>query len=282
MGEKREADYNLHGYGLDKRLVEGTCGHCGKAVVFKDPEAGPTSLHFQQTIVGSEDEADEIIEHYFVMGVFPNPRCQSATILYRVEAWEQHGNWSSEPHVGREEIIHPRGGTRRGLPEEVPAALRDLYEEAGRIEFLSPTATAFISRRILEQTLREQLGSKARLVKLIDSFLDTMGVPTELHELMHDVRGFGNIAGHPAQTSGGDWVVVDQVEATYILDVVKELLDFIHVRPARQRAMRARLEQKKRGEIPARDVRGDVVVGSVPKPPPSGPPLAEPDDDLPF
>ncbi len=113
-------------------------------------------------------------------------------------------------------------------------------------------------------------------------FLEEAGVPTELHEFMHDVRGFGNIAGHPAQTPDGVWAVVDQVEATYILDVVKELLDFVHVRPARQQAMRERLEQKRRGEIPAGDVQGDVVVGTTPKPPPAALPQVEPDDDLPF
>lgn len=116
-------------------------------MVFKDPEAGPTSMHFRQTIVGGGEEADDRIGHYFVMGVCPNPRCHSATILYQVEVWEQHGGWGSDPYVQREEIIHPRG------------------------------------------------------------------LPTELNELMHDVRGFGNIAGHPSQTSDGDLVVVDQVRS---------------------------------------------------------------------
>jgi hypothetical protein len=107
---------------------------------------------------------------------------------------------------------------------------------------------------------------------------------------MHDVREFGNIAGHPAQTTDGEWVNVDQVEASYILDVVKELMDYVHVRPTRQREMRERLVLKKRGELPARDVQSDVVLGSMqpqpPKPSQKASTFTSPfdkiDDDLPF
>ncbi|MGA2403995.1 MAG: DUF4145 domain-containing protein, partial [Syntrophobacteraceae bacterium] len=224
MGTLADREFNLEGWGSDKRLIEGPCGHCHHAVAFKEPEQNP-SLAFKQLIRG-EDENDEERTHYFIMGICPRPRCQQATIIYRQEStFIYRGNWQ-EPKILQERVIFPATSHRVDLPEEVPNSLREMYREAASIENLSPNGSAFLARRILEQTLRERFGKpKSKLVNLMDEFLQLESPPASLHQMMHDIREFGNIAGHPAQDQQGEWTTVDPAEASYTLDVVAEVLD---------------------------------------------------------
>ena len=97
---------------------------------------------------------------------------------------------------------------------------------------------------------------------------------------MHDVREFGNIAGHPARDQEGEWITIEAAEASYTLDVVAELLDHIYVRRQRRLAMRERWEAKKRGDILPLDSSSRVVVGGREQPINVDAGLT--DDDVPF
>src|SRR5208337_3752445 len=250
MGTLTDREFNLEGWGSDKRLIEGPCGHCQHAVAFKEPEQHP-SLAFKQLIRG-EDDLDEVRTHFFIMGICPRPRCQQATIVYRQESTFIYQGNQQETTLLQERVIFPGTSHRNNLPEEVPSTLRELYREATSIESLSPNGAAFLARRILEQTLRDRFEKpKAKLANLIDEFLQTESPPSGLHRMMHDIREFGNIAGHPAQDQQGEWTTVDPAEASYTLDVVAEVLDYVYIMPVRRQAMRERWQSKKRGEIPA-------------------------------
>jgi hypothetical protein len=279
MGTLSDREFNLDGWGADKRLVEGPCGHCHYAVAFKEPETR-ACLEFRQTLDRGDDE-DEQRTHYFVMGICPRPRCQQATIVYRAESVTVSRGDYNDPVLLEERVVFPSSSLRAPLPENVPSHLRRLYQEAGSIENLSPNGAAFLAGRILEQTLRERFQKpRGKLAKLIDEFLKDEDAPQGLHQLMHDIREFRNIAGHPAQANEGDWTAVDAVEATYTLDVVAELLEYIYVKPVVRKAMRERWQAKKRGESPPpHQTETKVVVGGRDAPP------AEPhpsDDEVPF
>ncbi len=157
--------------------------------------------------------------------------------------------------------------------------LRLLYREAASIENLSPNGSAFLARRILEQSLREHLRKpRAKLVDLIGDFLEHEVASDTLHRRMHDVREFGNIAAHPSRDQQGEWTIVDAAEASYTLDVVAELLDHLYVRPKHRQAMRDRWQAKKRGEHPQSDQPNKVILGGreITAPSPAS------DDDIPF
>jgi hypothetical protein len=199
VGTITDQEFNLEGWGPDKRLIEGPCGHCHHAVAFKEPEQH-ACLAFKQVIRG-EDEVDEERSHYFIMGICPRPRCQQATIIYRQEStslWQ--GEPQENPVLLQERVIFPATSHRTDLPEEVPASLRELYREAASIEHLSPNGSTFLARRILEQTLRDRFGKpRAKLANLIGKFLETEPASSALYQMMYDIREFGNIAGHPTQ-----------------------------------------------------------------------------------
>ena len=82
MGILIDREFNLAGWGVDKKLIEGPCGNCHHAVAFKDPE-GKACLAFTQTTYHEDDREERT--HYFVMGICPRPKCQEATIVYRLE-----------------------------------------------------------------------------------------------------------------------------------------------------------------------------------------------------
>lgn len=280
MGLLSDREFNLEGWGADKRLIEGPCGHCNHAVAFKEPE-NRACLQFSQVILRGEDQEKRI--HYFVMGICPRPRCQEATIVYRLEKLFISGGYQTGyddgPELLQERIIFPADSLRADLSEEIPAELRLLYREAASIESLSPNGSAFLARRILEQSLREHLGKpRGKLVDLISEFLEHEVASDTLHRLMHDVREFGNIAGHPAPGQQGEWTVVDAAEASYTLDVVAELLDHLYSRPKRRQVMRDRWRAKKRGENPPEPAQSKVVLGGRDTPPDSIPS----EDDIPF
>jgi hypothetical protein len=277
MPTVRDREFNLEGWGADKRLIEGSCGHCHHAVAFKEPEAN-ACLTLTQAIP-LEDDIEERT-HYFVMGICPRPRCQEATIVYRIERVFITRGYRNDPELLQERVIFPAASHRPALPDEVPTSLKTLYVEAATIEHLSPNGSAFLARRILEQALRERFEKpRGKLIDLIDRFLETESTSTPLHRLMHDVREFGNIAGHPAQDQQGEWTTVDPGEASYTLDIVVELLDHIYVKPKRREQMRARWESKKRGESVPSDTRNHIIIGGR-EPPPSS--SGTQGDDIPF
>ncbi len=279
MNEVADRDHAIIGWGDHRRLRDGICGHCSRAVAFTEPHAG-ACLSFRQELRTEDDEDTEFRTHFFIMGLCPHPHCHEATIVYRVEQIFGRDSYA----LLRQETIFPRSSPRPPLPAEVPADLAAIYREAASIEDRSPTGAAFLAGRILEQTLRHTLKkAKGPLVGLIDRFLEQPHVPEGLTKLMHDVRELRNIAGHPAQGEDGAWIIVDQVEAAYVLDVVAELLDFVYVRPHRQSKMRARIQAKKEGKalpVPA----GAPVVerADPPKPAPAATPFDADNDSLPF
>jgi hypothetical protein len=263
------------------RLAEGFCGHCKAYVAFKQPAQSDFHIVFEILSESEdEDESGHVIRHHFVLGICPRPSCQKATIAHRVEeATSYRGDLYDHSQV--DEVVYPMDWySRQPLAEAVPADLRKLYLEAASIESKSPNGAAFLARRILEQALRDSFGSKQRLVDLIDRFLDEEHPPERLHDLMTDIRQFGNIAGHPGQNIDGEWIDIDASEAGYTLDVASEVLDFVYVRPARQQAMRERWEAKKKGEIVDKERPSKMVLEAVPES--ERETRVESDDELPF
>jgi hypothetical protein len=260
-------------------LGDGYCGHCTRSVAFKESGREGSSWSFQTVSPDPEGE-DWLEEHRFIIGLCPRPTCARATVVH--EIWSALADRNMELSIDKQEIIYPLASVRSLLPNEVPSGLRALYEEAARIEYLSTNGAAFLGRRLLEQVLRTALDEHGQLAGLIDRFLERNALPGHLADLMHDVRQFGNIAAHPAPTSDGGWIDVDQEEATYVLDVVSELLEHVYVRPMRQAAMRERWQAKRRGETPVTPLPSRIEVVPATAPPDGrGSPFEE-DDDLPF
>ena len=113
---------------------------------------------------------------------------------------------------------------------------------------ISPKASAALSRRCLQNLLRDAAGVKpGNLADEIQEVTDAKTVPSHLIEVIDAVRQIGNFAAHPMKSkSTGEILPVEPNEAEWNLDVLEALFDFYYVQPSIIAAKRQKLNEKLR------------------------------------
>ncbi len=144
------------------------------------------------------------------------------------------------------ELIRPKTISRALLPPEVPPKFAGDYKEACLVFADSPKASAALSRRCLQDLLKEKANTtKQDLADQIQEVLDSKTLPTYLAESLDAVRNIGNFAAHPIKSkSTGEIVDVEPGEAEWNLDVLEGLFDFYFVQEQKLREKREKLNQK--------------------------------------
>lgn len=113
------------------------------------------------------------------------PHCKEYTILAK-------GIGSAVKDVNT--AIRPQSQARK-YPDYIPLAIRSDYEEASAILYLSPKASATLSRRCLQGMIRDFFQiSKGNLFEEINAIKDK--IPAEQWAVLDDVRRIGNIGAH--------------------------------------------------------------------------------------
>lgn len=143
-------------------------------------------------------------------------------------------------------IVYPKGITRAPLSTVVPNIYAQDYKEACLVLYDSPKASAALSRRALQNLLRDfQKVKHADLSKEIQEVLDLKVLPSHLGELIDAVRIIGNFAAHPNKSKNtGEIIDVEQGEAEWLLDVLEGLFDFYFVQPDISSKKKAALNEK--------------------------------------
>jgi len=142
-------------------------------------------------------------------------------------------------------IVYPRTSARR-VPAEVDTQFASDFKEACLVIADSEKASAALSRRCLQNLLREKAGTKAKdLDKQIQEVLDSGDLPSHLGAAIDAVRAIGNFAAHPIKsTNTGEVIDVEPGEAEWNLDTLEGLFDFYCVQPARLAKKRDALNKK--------------------------------------
>jgi hypothetical protein len=169
-----------------------------------------------------------------------NPLCQKTTI--RATLWKRElnsdGNWRPTDQLQFWELAP--GSRARPWPDYIPAHVREDYEEACKIEYLSPKASATLSRRCLQSIIRDFFGvSKPRLLDEINEVAAQVG--PDIAEALHALRAIGNIGAHPHR----DPAVIENVEvgeATAMIDLIEVLIEdtYLDRREREERIARAK------------------------------------------
>jgi len=191
--------------------------------------------HFQRGTFGHDPENGHLdIEsgscphcaRLIVRGVFVTSGGQHTVTEQRVEFW-------------------PSRRQRRVAPE-IPDEYADDFVEAAAVLPLSAKASAAVSRRLLQHTIREKAGIKKRnLDDEIQALTDSNTLPADLGHDLDALRTLGNFAAHPIKsTNTGEVVDVEPGEAEWLVEVLEELLDFYFVRPAVRETRRTALNTK--------------------------------------
>jgi hypothetical protein len=134
------------------------------------------------------------------------------------------------------------------LPKEVPEKFTADFREAHDTLDVSPKASAALSRRCLQNLIREQEGIiKHDLMDEIRELLSRNKLPVYIAEDLDSIRNVGNFAAHPIKnTNTGQIEDVETGEAEWTLQVLEEVLLFYFCQQAISKARRDALNQKLR------------------------------------
>jgi hypothetical protein len=154
-------------------------------------------------------------------------------------------------HESGSYVLLPRVSSRPPISPDVPDQYASLAREAGLILADSPRASAALSRRCLQQLLRnEAKAPHGKLYHEIEWALANADLPSRAKRSLHELREIGNMAAHPNKVQDSDdYLEVGQGEADWTLDVLDDLFDHYFVSPALDAARRADLA-KKLGKAP--------------------------------
>lgn len=161
---------------------------------------------------------------------------------YRIE----HADSQRFEEIEETILVRPKGSSRPPAPSEVPSQYAEDYTEACLVFTDSPKASAALSRRCLQNILREKAGVRERtLEQEIQKVLDSGTLPSYLATDIDAVRNIGNFAAHPMKSQNtGEILPVEPGEAEWNLDVIEALFDFYFVGPARAQTRRDALNNK--------------------------------------
>jgi hypothetical protein len=143
-------------------------------------------------------------------------------------------------------MVWPKVVSRAPIPSEVPKDIASEYKEACLVLADSAKASAALSRRCLQNLLRQAVGVKpGDLYDEIQQVLDSNRLPSVIADGIDGVRVVGNFGAHPIKSKNtGEIVDVEPNEAEWNLDVLESLFDFYYVLPARAKAKKEALNKK--------------------------------------
>jgi len=192
---------------------------------------------WEEKKIGSDEEGTWRIKYCTC------PSCKK--LIIKLE--ETHTS-NRPPHslLRREYLVRPKAISRAPLPPEVPEKFANDYKEACLVVTDSPKASAALSRRCLQNLLREKAGTtKKNLADQIQEVIDSNQLPSYLLEGLDAIRNIGNFAAHPIKSkSTGEIVEVEPGEAEWNLDILERLFDFYFVQPEILKKKREKLNQK--------------------------------------
>jgi len=135
----------------------------------------------------------------------------------------------------------------RPISPKVPKQFAKDFNEAAAVLADSPNASAALSRRCLQNLIREQEKiHKDTLNDEIDELLkDGTRVPPYIALDLHTIRRAGNVAVHPMKhTETGVVADVEPWEADYLLNILENLFEFYFVKPEETLEKREKIAKK--------------------------------------
>jgi hypothetical protein len=197
-----------------------TCPHCERAVTISSERLSAVD----HTLRIDNAVGRRTLRTAFI--VCPNPQCRKFTLTAVLH--ESHyitaASGVSGERLTRQlqdwQLIPPSAGKR--FPAYVPQAIRDDYIEACLIRYLSPKASATLSRRCLQGILRDYWNARpGRLVDEIDEVKPKVDATTWM--AIDAVRRLGNIGAHMEKDIN---VIVDvePEEAELLVALVETLI----------------------------------------------------------
>jgi hypothetical protein len=173
----------------------------------------------QATLNLKNAEGPRVLKAYFV--VCPNEKCKRFTLTASLHPLKYlDGNQFAGDVIQSWSLIPSSKAIP--LPDYIPKAVRDDYEEACLISDLSPKASATLSRRCLQGMIRDFWSlSKPRLVEEIAAIKSK--VDPDTWDAIEAVRKVGNIGAH-MEADINVIVDVEPAEAVLLIGLIETLI----------------------------------------------------------
>ena len=173
------------------------------------------------------------------------PGCDEL-IIYLVER-----SYIGTKEIGRflekenEILIYPYRSEFQNL-DDIPKDYLEDYNEAINVLSASPKASAALTRRLLQNIIREEFKIKENSLALeIQKFIELNGIPSHLTDAIDAVRNIGNFAAHPTKDKNtGEIVSVENGEAEWLIEVIEALFDFTFIQPKKLKKRQKELNLK--------------------------------------
>jgi Domain of unknown function (DUF4145) len=127
-----------------------------------------------------------------------------------------------------------------GLDHAVPERIRQIYEEASRIENIAPNAFAVQIRRALEAVCIDRGATRGSLVQNIHELANRGEIPKTLVEASDLLRLIGNIGAHAGDRD------VHRPQAHSLDRFFRAIVEYLYVSPKRIEQFRASLEKARK------------------------------------
>jgi hypothetical protein len=189
---------------------------------------------------GSEETQYSITSHKC-------PSCNEP-IMWLNNIIVRFGESASDRKITSTTLLFPKRPVKH-VPAGIPSKFADDFREAYDTLQASPKASAALSRRCLQNLIREQEGIiEKTLFAEVDRLLKLRKLPQYLADDLDAIRNVGNFAAHPVKDlNTGEIVNVEPGEAEWTLQVLEGLLMFYFVELPQSRARRDALNQKLKG-----------------------------------
>ena len=207
-----------------------TCPFCDRANTVTEERSRTASadLHINNA------EGNQRLVTIFI--VCPHPECRRTSLMASLHHLSQDsfGRWQTGDRIRSWNLVPP--SRAMAVPDYVPQAVREDYEEACTIRDASPKAAATLARRCLQGMIRDFWGAKpGRLVEEIEQIKDRTDSLT--WEAIDAVRRVGNIGAH-MEKDINIIVDVDPQEAELLIGLVETLIrDWYVAREERKRRL---------------------------------------------
>lgn len=143
-------------------------------------------------------------------------------------------------------FIYPQYPNGEVLNEAIPEQYIQLYKESEQVSYISPRASATLSRYLLQMILHEELGIKKRnLEEEISELENRNNIPSELVTMLQVMRKVANFGAHPKKSTNSNEIMeVEKGECDVMLQLLRELFDYQFVKPKQQADFLRQIQEK--------------------------------------
>ncbi len=228
------------------------CPYCLQNATLQDANKSNDQHSF------SHNNLDGPLGLFTSVSVCPNQDCRQYVIT--ASLWKRvfsQGTWTIHGIVPLQEWSLRPNSSAKPLPDYIPKAIAEDYQEACLIETLSPKASATLSRRALQGMIRDFHGIvKPRLFDEITALQEKTDPLT--WAAIDAVRKIGNIGAH-MEKDIDSIIEVELDEARLLIELIETLIDewYVerHARTLRMNAIiaaaAAKSARKANGEVPS-------------------------------